>query len=540
VTAKEITTDFSLFREHQRPDLHIDLPYSSVVDLFDRTAVKSPEKIFIISPGTTTEQYTYREFREFTVTAMHYLEQHGLVPGDRINLVIPNSVEFLILYFAAFRAGLTVVPINQDLAPEEVLFIIRNCGSKMVLVDSLYAFKLEKVEGQLEGIPVKALDKMPGFEPVSKVTVTEPDTRRHVPALHHEAVIIYTSGTTGNPKGVVLNHLNLLSDAGAIAGWFDFNSGTRTLCILPLFHNNGQVVTLLAPLYAGGSTVIIKGKTSLLSFWGLINEYQCTWTSVMPSILSILLNLGPRRKDSTMKGIICGGQVLKPAVQAAFEEMFSVPVFEGFGLTETTSFSCFNPYPAGERIAGSIGKPLPVNEMKIVDDDDNEMAAMADGEICIRGFNVATEYLGLPDRNAVSFRNGWFHSGDYGYRDDNNCYFFKERKDSLIIKGGENIYPAELENVLYQHPGVAECAVIGIPDKLLGEEICAFVRLKDETAITETELMKFCQDKIANFKLAKKIIIINRLGDLTEIPKGPTQKILYRKLKEYYQIKFNS
>ena len=294
------------------------------------------------------------------------------------------------------------------------------------------------------------------------------------------------------------------------------------------------MITLLNPLYAGGSTVIVKGKASLMSFWGLAAKYQINWTSIMPSILSILLSLKNERTDHSFQGIFCGGQVLNPNVQQEFEKRFKVPIFEGFGLTETTSFACFNYYPAEKRKKGSIGRPLPVNEMAIFDEAGNELGPHQAGEIWIRGFNVAKEYLGLPEKNKTAFQNGWFHSGDYGHKDETNHFYFKTRKDFLIIKGGENIYPAELENVLFKHPAVAECAVVGIPDKLLGEEICAFVKLLANMDATEEELKKFCVGKIAPYKQAKRIIIIDHLEDLDDIPKGPTKKVLYRKLREYY------
>lgn len=521
---------------HQRINSHYAIEYNNVIELLDHRTSSNPNQIFLISPDAEIGKFTYQEFHDLTLLASSYLVNLGFQKGNRINLIIPNSIEFLILYFASFRIGLTVVPINQDLSTEEIVFIIKNCNSKGVFIDSCYFFKIENKINELNPIRIFNIDKLPNFEPVQNSNQLLPNCHS-TSSVFDEALIIYTSGTTGNPKGVVLSHLNLLSDAKAIKEWFNFNENTRTLCILPLFHNNGQVVTLFAPLFAGGSTVIVKGKSSLMSFWGLIRDYQVTWTSVMPSILSILMSLNIKRSDQTLRGIICGGQVLKPAVQESFESRFNVPVFEGFGLTETTSFACFNKFPEGNRKKGSVGPPLSVNEIKIIDDNDNDVDAMVEGEICIRGFNVAIEYLGLSKKNNISFRKGWFHSGDYGYKDHEGWLFFKERKDNLIIKGGENIYPAELENTLYQHPEVAECAVIGIPSNLLGEEICAFVRLKENSMATEKSLKQFCLDKIASFKLPKRILILNYMIDLPEIPKGPTQKILYNKLKEYYLTK---
>jgi acyl-CoA synthetase (AMP-forming)/AMP-acid ligase II len=227
---------------------------------------------------------------------------------------------------------------------------------------------------------------------------------------------------------------------------------------------------------------------------------------------------------------------LTRSVQDQFESRFNVPIFEGYGLTETTSFSCINNYPAEKRKIGSIGKSLITNEMAILNENDEEVKENTEGEICIRGYNVANGYLGDLEKNHA-FRNGWFHSGDYGKKDDEGNFYFHGRQDSLIIKGGENIYPAEIENVLYSHPDIEECAVIGIPHKLLGEDICVFIKIKNESQLTENGLKEFYKNKIADYKQPQKIILINNLDDLTEIPKGPTKKILYRKLKEYYKEK---
>ena len=523
------------FPHHQLINSNINMPYKNVGELFTIKTQKYPEKIFIICPGKRKDTFSYKSFNDKYLLVAKYLIQLGLNKGDRFNLIFSNSPEFLLFYFAGLTLGITVVPINPDIAPEEMRFIIEDSQSKAVFYDTALNIKIEQIINKISpGTIFKGLRPMPYFKPLlindfNWEELSIPDIE-----LVDEAVIIYTSGTTGNPKGVVLSHLNLLADAKAISEWFHFSTETRTLCILPLFHNNGQITTFLAPLYAGGSTIIVKGKASLMSFWGLVEEYKASWTSVMASILSILLSLPIERKGKTLKGILCGGQVLTKSVQEEFESRFSVPIFEGYGLTETTSFSCINDYPAEKRKIGSIGKQLPTNEMAILDENGKELGANIEGEICIRGYNVACEYLGLPEENKESFDGSWFHSGDYGMIDKDGYFYFHGRKDSLIIKGGENIYPAELENVLFKHPAVAECAVIGIPDKLLGEDICAFVKLKDNIYASERELKEFCKGKIAGYKQAKIIIIVNELDDFDDIPKGPTKKILYRKLREYY------
>jgi len=519
-----------ILKEHQIIDKEINLEYSNVGELLSTKADENKGKKFLICPGKNNEEFTYSEFKAIVDQTTRFLIQSGLKKNDKISLIFHNSSEFLILYFAGLSCGLTIVPINPDLASNEMKYIIEDSDSKHVFYNYTLESKINELKKNLIGtkcIKIESIDEL-----VSS-TVNEIKIEENKVELSDIGVIIYTSGTTGNPKGVILNHLNLLSDAMSISNWFQFNKETRCLCILPLFHNNGQITTLLAPLYAGGSTVIVKGKISLLAFWDLANQYKVTWTSVMASILSILLSLPKERKDNTLTAILCGGQILTRTVQEQFESRFNIPIFEGYGLTETTSFSCINNYPAEKRKIGSIGKSLITNEMEILNEND-EIVENIEGEICIRGYNVANGYLGNIKKNHA-FRNGWFHSGDYGKKDNEGNIYFHGRQDSLIIKGGENIYPAEIENILYNHSDVDECAVIGVPHKLLGEEVCAFVKIREKVKIEEKELKEFCKNKIADYKQPKIIIIINDLEDLSEIPKGPTKKILYRKLREYYK-----
>lgn len=514
---------------HQIPDKKYAIPYPNTGALLREIALEYPRKTVLIFPGRTTEEFTAENLEECYLKTASFLNSLRLKKGDRISIVFPNSPEFVFFYFAGLTLGITVVPINPELSSGEMRYIITDSRSKFIFIAADLAEKTEKLKPLLApGTRIELIESLVQFQPFSadlKPLNTDLAADVH---LTDEAVIIYTSGTTGNPKGVVLSHLNLLSDARAMAEWFRFTPDTRALCILPLFHNNGQIATLLAPFYARGSAVIVKGKASLMAFWGLAAEYSVTWSSVMASILSILLSLPGKRRDSTLKGLLCGGQVLTESVRNAFESRFGVPVFEGYGLTETTSFSCINDYPADKRKTGSIGKPLPVNDMAVLDENGAILPPNTEGEICIRGYNVACKYLGLADKNRESFAGGWFHSGDYGYMDEDNYFYFKGRKDSLIIKGGENIYPAEIENVIFNHPEVDECAAIGIPDELLGEDICVFIKRAANSAVSEEDVKNFCRHKIAGYKQPKKIIFID------DIPKGPTKKVLYRKLKQYY------
>ena len=513
---------------HQKSNGEVELPYANFHELLKAKTGDSPSREFLIFPESD-RRYTYQQFFDISLAASEWLTSRTPDFGT-ICIIFRNTPEFLAIYFGAVARGISVVPINPDLAAAEIRFIIENsdCGAVFYDPDMEGKIALLKREMTVAFHPFADVANLPSID-AKKAEANLPKVEPNTPA-----VIIYTSGTTGNPKGVVLSHMNFIVDGTAIAAWFEFTPATRSLCILPLFHNNGLVISTTTTLCAGGSIVLVDPKASLRSFWALVDRYQATFTSVMPSILAALLSLSFEGKRGQLQGIICGGQLLPLSLAHNFEARFGVPIFEGFGSTEASSYSSFNRFPAERRKLGSVGVVLPVCEMKVVDSNDNEVPDGTEGELCIRGPNVAMSYHRLPELNAQKFRNGWYHSGDYGLRDKEGNYYFRSRKDDLIVKGGEKIYPAEIENVLSQHPNVIESAVIGVDDAILGQEICAFARLKDVAATTEHDLLKFCGQSLARFKQPKRIVIINWLTDMPELPKGPTKKILYRALRDYY------
>jgi acyl-CoA synthetase (AMP-forming)/AMP-acid ligase II len=531
-------------RDYQRMTSAHAFTHTNLFSLLRARCLASPDQLFVISLVQDSEQrFTYGEFVDRVLRARQYLQGRGLVRGDAINLIVQNSAEFLVLYFAALSLGVVVSPINYNFTAREMSYIVRDSRGRMIFVEEEYLPRIEAMRAEAgiqQDVVVLSHKPVAGHARLSDILAGQVldagalDAASGDAGIDDPAVIIYTSGTSGNPKGAILTHGNLLADAQAIAEWFAFDRSTRTLCILPLFHNNGQVVTLLAPLWAGGSTVMIKGNISLKTFWDFARRYETTWSSVIPTILSVLLAFKIKRTDHTMKGIICGGALLPRRVQLEFESTFGVPIYEGYGLTETTSFSCFNPLALDRRVIGSIGLPLPVNEMAIQGEDGQKLAPGEIGEICIRGFNVFLEYCNLPERNATAFRGGWFHSGDYGHVDDNGFYYIQGRRDDLIIKGGENIYPREIENVLYGSPKVKDCAVIGVEDRLWGETLAVFVETVEGERMTADEVLAALKNQVADYKLPSKCYFLTDLPDLREIPKGPTKKILRKELKKYY------
>ncbi len=516
---------------HQQTERPVNLPYANYYDLLKAHTERDPGHPFLLFPESGRE-YTYWQFFRLALSAADWLT--AIAPGQKtIAVVLRNTPEFLAMYFGAVFLGITVVPINPDLAVREIRFIIENSESKTVFYDPAFTAKIASLSDELA--PAVSFRPFGDVVDLPNVDILAVEARLPRVEPNTPAAIIYTSGTTGNPKGVILSHMNFLADGKAVSEWFQFSPDTRSLCILPLFHNNGLVISLTTTLYQGGSIVWTDPKSSLRSFWPLVEKYHATFTSVMPSVLAAILAFGLEGRSGLLKGIICGGQLLPLSLAEKFEARFGVPIFEGFGSTEASSYSSFNPYPAENRKLGSVGRVLPVCEMKVVDEADNKVPDGIEGELCIRGINVAIGYLKLPELQTHRFRNGWYHSGDFGYRNSDGFYYFRGRKDDLIVKGGEKIYPAEVENVLSLHPGVAESAVIGVDDAIMGQEICAFVKLKESDATTEADLLEYCGKALARFKQPKRIIISNGLADMPELPKGPTKKILHRELRDYYQ-----
>jgi len=516
-------------KKHQKHNLKLPFKFNNIEELFFSKLTKNKKKYFLFFPEEDSK-LTYSEFFSEYVKLKKILINQNIKKGDKIAIIFYNGSQFIKLYFAILAIGAVAVPINPDLSPNEMEFIIKNSESKMIIFSNLVKNKIKKIKKS----------KLQNFKEYSKLSKYRPEGYEYQAKvkLDDTAVIIYTSGTTGNPKGVVINHLNILADSYAISRNFKFNEKTRTLCILPLFHNNGQIATFFAPLYNGGSTVITYGKTNIYNFWNYIKSYKVTWTSVMASILSILLSMSKKKRNNSLKAILCGGQVLTKEIHNKFEAKFSVPIFEGYGLTETTSFSCINRYPKNKRVFGSIGKELITNKMDILDTKTmTKKKPYEEGEICIKGYNVACNYFKLPNQNSKSFKKGWFKSGDFGWKDKSGNFFFGGRRDSLIIKGGENIYPSEIENSIYKIKDVTECAVIGIPDNFLGQNICAFIKIKNRVKLTQSSIFNELKNYLGSHKMPKEIIILDKNSDIKDIPKGPTKKILYRKLIEYYEKK---
>jgi long-chain acyl-CoA synthetase len=462
-------------------------------------------------------------------------------------LLMPNSAEYIIAYFACWKLGALAGPVNSLLKEHEIEFVMNNSEAKAILVHSEFSGRIESIRG---GLP--RLRSVITFDDEAEATreffgsCQKPDREGGHPSeksladarasntvdvvRDDDAIIIYTSGTTGKPKGCLLTHGNVIANARQISTWLSFTEKDRLLTIMPLFHMNAVSVTTMSALYAGGSTVI-SPKFSASQFWKIISDYQVTSFGSVATMLSILLNTYPDGvpeglKTDQLRFAMCGSAPVPAEVMKKFEETFNCPVVEGYGLSESTCRSTFNP-PDERRRPGSCGLPIG-NEMKVVDDNDNAVSDGELGEIVLRGENILKGYFKSPEATETAFRNGWFHTGDVGYRDKDGFFYIVDRKSDMIIRGGENIYPREIDEVLYQHPAVAAAATIGIPDDLYGEEVAAFVVLKDGMKIGEEELISYCEEQLADYKCPKSIRIVK------DIPKGPTGKLLKRELASIY------
>lgn len=485
------------------------LNIQSIPELLRQRAAAAPEKPFLFSEADG-RQFTYREFEAVVGRVAGMLWANGVRKGDVVSLLLPNSVEYVIAYFACWHIGALAGPINSLLKAQEIAYVISNSEARLLLVNSEFATQSE--------IKTVVFDNVEDFanEPVAETRIETND----------EAIIIYTSGTTGKPKGCLLTHDNVIANARQISSWLSFTENDRLLTMMPLFHMNAVSVTTMSALYAGGSTVV-SPKFSASRFWQIISDYQITSFGSVATMLSMLLTTYPDGVPSGLRTeqlrfAMCGSAPVPAEVMKRFEETFNCLVVEGYGLSESTCRSTFNP-PDRRRRPGSCGLPIG-NEMRVVDDDDRDVPDGSLGEIVLRGENILKGYYKNPDATATAFRNGWFHTGDIGYRDQDGFYYIVDRKSDMIIRGGENIYPREIDEVLYQHPCVASAAAVGIPDALYGEEVAAVIVLKEQTKVSEEEVIEFCKARLADFKCPKTVYFV------TDIPKGPTGKLLKREL----------
>jgi long-chain acyl-CoA synthetase len=503
--------------------------FENLRELLEARAAAAPEKVFLYSEADG-RRFTYREFDAAVNRAANLLSARGVGRGDAVSLLLPNSPEYVVAYFACFKLGALAGPVNSLLKPEEMAYVVGNSEARLLLYGSPFAEQVGALRRE-----VKTLREAVVFDDEGAATgghAAEPGAWGGTElARGDEAIIIYTSGTTGRPKGCLLTHGNLLANARQIAEWLGFDEDDRLLTVMPLFHMNAVSVTTASALYAGGSTVV-SPRFSASRHWQIVSDYGVTSFGSVATMLSMLLATYPGGvpeglNTERLRFAMCGSAPVPAEVMRRFEETFGCLVVEGYGLSESTCRSTFNPPDRGRR-PGSCGKAIG-NEMRVVDEEDRELPDGEAGEIVMRGENVFKGYFRNDEATARAFRGGWFHTGDVGYRDADGFYHIIDRKSDMIIRGGENIYPREIDELLYKHPSVAEAAAFGVPDELYGEEVAAFVVLREGHAASPEEIAAHCRAHLADFKCPKTVRVV------ASLPKGPTGKVLKRELQALWR-----
>jgi len=476
-------------------------------------------------------QMTYADLNERVNRLASGLADLGIRPGDRILLALGNSPQFVISFFAILRCRGVVVPTNPQYTIHEFSAIIGDAAPTAVICAPHNAPVFQQLV-QEQKLPLKIIVTRPtaaestlySFQELSAAPAREwPD--RSAPDEVIE--ILYTTGNTGGPKGVQLTQENLYSNALAFARTCRYNPSDRALLVAPVFHSAAQTCILLASLVTGATVVIREGWENARRLLQDIEQERITCFFGPPTMYALLI----KEPDSALYNLgswrlaISGGAALAPRIFHAFADKFGFTITEAYGLTETSPVVCINP-PDGVKKPGSVGRALPGVEVKIVDYEDRELPAGQVGEIVVRGPNVMKGYLNQEAETRWVMRNGWFHTGDLAYMDHEGYFYIVDRKKNVIIRGGLNIDPREVEEVLYSHPRVFDVAIVGVPDAVMGEEVMAFIMLRDADQPVEVEeLRRFCSQRLAEYKIPRYIQFVD------DLPRTTSGKLFKREIK---------
>jgi len=468
---------------------------------------------------------TYAELDRAARGVATSLRQRGLQPGDRVAILVPNTPEFTIAYFGILYAGCAVVPLNVLLSAPEVAYHLQDSEARLLVAHPLFAEPARKGAAEAGVSFVLSSGESDGADTLVSMAGAAP-AALHGTQATDTAVILYTSGTTGKPKGAELTHSNLfLNCAFVVPRLLPIGPDNVALATLPLFHSFGQTCIQNATIAVGGTYTLLPRFSPEEAFETMVRDGVTLFAGVPTMYFGLLNHPGGERYDlSGLRFCMTGGSAMPVEVMKAFEERYPVKILEGFGLSETSPVASFNLLDK-PRVPGSIGYPVWGVEMAILDDQDNELGDGEVGEIAVRGHNVMKGYWKRPDATKEVMRNGWFHTGDIGVRAPEGHYSIVDRKKDMIIRGGFNVYPREIEEVLYAHPKIVEAAVIGVPHESHGEEVRAVVVPRAGEKLDPDELIAYCKERLAAYKYPRQVEVRDAL------PKGPTGKILKRELK---------
>ncbi len=495
---------------------------STVRELIEQQAARQPQAVYALATESG-RTLACGELARGCRTVAALLQRHGAQPGDTVALVMPNGLQTLRLLLGAMHAGLCVCPVNLLSQPEQMRYVLAHSDCRVVCAAPEWA---ERVRAMLAdaGRPVALLvvdpdaETLPGEAEVQAADLPAPSPE----AL---ALLMYTSGTTGQPKGVMLSQRNLAANAQAIAAAHALGPADRVLAVLPLYHINAFVVTMLAPLAHGGS-LAMPPRFSAGRFWAQASQARCSWLNLVPTMVSYLLEAEapPRAQTAGLRFCRSASAALPPEQHRAFEQRFGIGIVETMGLTETAAPAFSNPMDPAARKLGSVGRASGC-EARVVDAALAEVPDGCTGELAIRGPSVMRGYYKNDEATRAAFtQDGWLRTGDLGHRDADGFFFVTGRIKELIIKGGENIAPREIDEALLQHPAVREAVALGIPDRHYGQEIAACIVLREGQACTEEELRAFCAGVLGRYKTPGRFRFVD------DLPRGPSGKVQRLKL----------
>jgi long-chain acyl-CoA synthetase len=485
---------------------------------------------------------TYGELADLTDRYAKAMYDIGIRKGDRVAIWALNCPEFVIAYYGNAKLGAISVPINTMFTAEEAHYILADSEAKAIVAHSCYEPALHQIWQRLPElqhgvmIPIESAETAflswtdlmrQGAEALADAPSSALDFKER-PQAREVAVYLYTSGTTGHPKGAMLSHRNLIWDAEACHRVIPLDESDVCVCVLPMFHSFAQQVYIIFGIRYGTSVVILDRFVPATVLQAL-HECKATMFCAVPSMFAMLLQVPREQRPpiTTLKYCIAGGAALPPKVYQGFKDEFGVPILEGDGPTECSPVVSVNPL-RGEQKVGSVGLPLPGVQVKIFDEHDREVRTGEIGEIVVKAPSVMVGYHNQREATREALRGGWMHTGDMGRVDEDGYLYIVDRKKDMLICSGMNVYPREVEEVLYQHPAVAEAAVVGMPDELRGEVPIAFVAPFPGKSVTERELLSFCRARLARFKVPRKIELRDQL------PKTTTGKILKQDLRNWH------
>ena len=507
----------------------------SLATVLAESARKYPDKLAVVDSATGA-RVTYAELWAQTRAYAAGLRELGVRPGDTIAIQIPNVLDFPLVYFAALAVGATLVPVHLLLTPDEIGYVLADSGASLLIAHSSQ-LATAAAAAQPAGVPLVSVGPLPPGLPAAPPRLE--DAAATVPPLHSYvsreaedvAVVFYTSGTTGRPKGALLTHLNLVMNC--MVNTFDIHdlrADDVVLGCLPLFHTFGQTVAMNGTFRMGG-TLVLQARFSGAAAIDLMVQEKVTIFNGVPTMYIALLEAAPKAdRLPDLRICISGGASLPVAVLERFDEVFHAQIFEGYGLSETSPTATTNQPAFGTR-AGTVGHPIWGVEVEIARPEIEEriefLATGELGEIVIRGHNVFAGYLNNTEATEQAMVDGWFRSGDLGTKDESGFITIVDRKKDLVIRGGFNVYPREVEEALARHPAVVQVAVIGVPDPVHGEEICAVV-VPDPGGVTAEELIEWSKEKLGRYKYPRQVRFVETL------PLGPSHKVLKRELRKTY------